>query len=597
MVPFPKIPMTKIQEHIRNINALRLDRSVRGWRLPSSKPTTIRIRIHCIVLVHGWMGNSKELSYLQSQLIQQGNAITNTNSTTTTNHDIASFLTYSSIINEGRTSDGVESGGQRLAYEINAWMQQLRQQIQEDEYYDNSSNDDSSVDILNDDRTQPPPLPNNSNQNINTNIQYDISLSLIGNSLGGLYARYAVRDIQFQGNISPSRRMTTHGGNIQISLSMLHPAVFVTTCTPHLGVGMDQSFIPHLPHWVQIMIAKGIGPTGRDLFRIPATTTTSTAVIVTNLTQSQPEKEPPTSRTTTARPTTNTPVFDIVQEMAFCDEFIQPLQNFYRRIALCNTFRTDLQVPCSTAAFLISPSSDVKSEYRDSNKTSNHFPELPYYQMSEWNDRVLNNTTNGKSCISLIVETAPNVTSRATANTSRSTHQQCTSNEIAYQLDGLGWMKIFCDTRPHLPYLSMPTLMNNVMTIFIQFVYAARRYLYNTILLFSSTASTKTNENYCIIPKETTPMTHSNHTTIRDHYFSTRDIWSRYIEDQYCDTKTYTDRQHHTRHRWYLPFGHTVVVANAKNEWYGRINAAGQPTMDQCAKIILYEILQSSANK
>lgn len=51
------------------------------------------------------------------------------------------------------------------------------------------------------------------------------------------------------------------------------------------------------------------------------------------------------------------------------------------------------------------------------------------------------------------------------------------------------------------------------------------------------------------------------------------------------------------QYQWYLPFGHTVVVANAKNECNGRLNAAGRSTMDQFAKLVVPEILQNHGEK
>jgi Putative serine esterase (DUF676) len=520
------------------------------------------------------MGNSKELSYLQSQLIRQGENITETmhqaqnitnyhsNHHHQHNDDITHFLTYSSIINEGRTSDGIRHGGQRLAYEINTWIQQLRQQIH--------TSDTTTTTTYNE----------------NTNIQWDISLSLIGNSLGGLYARYALKDIQFQYHVcGTSSTSTSTSRTIQPISSILHPAVFVTTCTPHLGVGKDQSYLPHVPHWIQLVIAKGIGPTGYDLFRIPTTTTTPS--------QSKPESliHASTSNTTTVHTTGPitagvTTHSDILQEMAFSDDFIQPLQTFHRRIALGNTYRTDLQVPCSTATFLTSP--PISSDDSKSDVSRQDY----YYHISDWNDKLLNDATHRKSCISLIVETARNGTNHDT--TTRSIHQPCTSNEMAHQLDSLGWMKIFCDTRPYLPYIPIPTVLYHVRTMFSQLVYTIMQCLSHAILLFPSTASTKSNENIAILTEEMTPTSDTNHPTPNAHYYSTRDIWARFILDDDSNTQYFHDQRQHLRHRWYVPFGHTVVVANAKNEWYGRMNAAGQPTMDEFTKIILHEILQSS---
>ena len=368
---------------------------------------------------------------------------------------------------------------------------------------------------------------------------------------------------------------------------MLHPAVFVTTCTPHLGVGKDQSYIPNLPFWMQYIIAKCIGRSGNDLFRIPTVSSSTT----TRQNQTQPEQSKHAATTTLSIKS------DIIQEMAFRDDFMRPLQNFHRRLALCNTYRTDLQVPCSTAAFLTSPllsSSSILVSESGNNDTVNHHIH-DYYRISEWNDKV-RNASNNKSCISLIVETAAIRNATRSIDTHRTStpsfdQPQRTSNEIAIQLDSLGWIKIFCDTRPYLPYIHIPSSMTNALTMFIQLISTLLQSLKSKIL--ATFTSTATNQDDLMTQKVTLTSTTNHKNTKNSH--STREIWDRYIDDTDTD---YQEQQHlDNMHKWYVPFGHTVVIANAKNEWYGRINAAGQPTMDHLAKIIIHEILQSTANK
>ena len=532
MFPFPKIPMSKIQNQARNIT-----KKVPLLRIGRNRP--IKIHIHCIVLVHGWMGNSKELSYLQSQLIQEGDTASAASTGTTDKLPLTYFLTYPSIVNEGRTSDGISNGGQRLAYEINTWMQTLRQQIHDD---DNSHD-----------------------------CQYHLSLSLIGNSLGGLYARYALRDVHLQFPAHSPHSPSPTGASL---LLPLHFAVFATTCTPHLGVGGDQAYIPFLPSWIQSMIARCIGPTGYDLFRIvrPNTITNATSTVGTDFSS------------------------DWVQEMAFRAEFMQPLQSFHRRIALCNTYRTDLQVPCSTASFLISPTT---SELGYSDETLSHrMNNGDYYSLSEWNDEIRHGASIHKSCISLIVETTATTATKLVG-------QQTTgsSNEIAAQLDSLGWMKIFCDTRPYLPSIPIGT---NVITTLVHFVVHTIVQFYEIIVSCWPTKNEITTK--LTNPEEETTMTTTqiSRTTsdalltgtlslnTKEH-FSANEIWNRYILD--TGSTVNREQQHRHQYRWYLPFGHTVVVANAKNEWYGRLNAAGRPTMDQFAKLVVQEILQSHGEK
>jgi Putative serine esterase (DUF676) len=509
---FPTLSQTLLLEQIRN-------RKLEG----RSTPTIINV--HCIVLVHGWMGNAKELSYLQSQLIQQGADVG------------CCFLVHSSTVNEGRTSDGIAAGGQRLADEINQLMEHVQHELDTDL------------------KREQQPLQKSSSTD---SLPYQISLSFIGNSLGGLYARYALRHIPF---LQPN--------NTSINI---YPAVFCTTCTPHLGVGTNQTFIA-LPVWIQTIFASIIGRTGYDLFRIPSQfRSTSDATIPTTM--------------------------DIIQEMTFGTEYREPLQKFHRRIALCNTHQTDLQVPCATAAFLVSPdsfSTPTENTTKNNDETV-YATRMNYYYLSEWNDKVLEATEKRsssttrlspthKNCMSLIVETTTSQleTKEPSSGTS---HSVRTTNEFVYQLDTMGWMKIFCDTRPYLPCIQVPTI-SNVMTTALHWAYYLSYFfqrLFNRTLFSEPTH--ETNPSPAVTSTEST----LRNTSIKSEY-STQDIWDMYIEGK---DDTSGDDTPTKNSRWYFPLGHALVVANAKNEWYGTINAAGKPTMDQLATIIIHEILQSS---
>ena len=197
---------------------------------------------HWIVLVHGYLGNDKELGYLQDALQQEANA---------TPHSI---VVYSAISNVGITTDGIAAGGKRLAAEI---MEQL---------------------------------PFHTNTNVTDKDTVTVTLSLVGNSLGGLYARYAIADL--------------------LQHSFIQPNIFCTTATPHLGVA-KHTYIP-IPTWTEWVIGNTMGTTGRDLFLHT----------------------------------------DVIRQMATDETYLAPLRRFRHRLAYANAFGTDFQVPTSTAAFL-----------------------------------------------------------------------------------------------------------------------------------------------------------------------------------------------------------------------------------------------------
>ncbi|GAX19281.1 hypothetical protein FisN_4Lh143 [Fistulifera solaris] len=208
-------------------------------KVPSSVET-----VHVIILVHGWMGNPSELRFLETTLNQLAQAHHDTDQSTY-------FVVHSAKANDGNTMDGIAAGGGRVAVEVNGIL----------------------ADIQKNDKRQ-------------------VSLSFVGNSLGGLYARYVLSEIS------------------AIREGKIRPSVFCTIATPHLGVS-EHTFWP-IPRLLEQFIARTMMGTGRDLFRISNTI----------------------DRMTTER------------------RFVEPLREFSTRLAYINAHNTDFQVPTPTAGFL-----------------------------------------------------------------------------------------------------------------------------------------------------------------------------------------------------------------------------------------------------
>lgn len=198
----------------------------------SNSGTCANKSTHLMILVHGLFGNDKELDYLQESIEEQK---------ASTDHDL---IIYSAKCNIGKTSDGIENGGRRLAREV-------KDQIEK--------------------------------------INGKVLLSFVGNSLGGLYARYAIT---------------------VLDLTEITPFIFCTIATPHLGVS-NNTYIP-LPRWGETLIGSTMQKTGEDLFSLNS----------------------------------------MVEDMGTKDHFLERLRSFRKRIALANCFGTDFQVPTTTAAFL-----------------------------------------------------------------------------------------------------------------------------------------------------------------------------------------------------------------------------------------------------
>lgn len=284
--------------------------------------------LHLIVLVHGIYGTPSSLEYIQTALREC--------SAQKPHHQV---LVHLAQCNLGHTTDGVEKGGSRLAEEVNAWLDQ----------------------IFNQDKKHK-----------------SITLSLLGNSLGGLYARYALSLIDWN-------RAT--------------PAIFCTTCTPHLGVSGEHTYL-RIGSLGESVVAQCMGRTGRDLFR----------------------------KTT------------LVQDLAVQPQFVDPLKAFQHRLTFANAYNTDFQVPCSTAAFL-------------SRTESEHWPvEAPELSASRH--------AVAESFVVERVETKRSV-GKDDETEEAPPSERLTCCELATRLDNLGWTKIFCDVRRSLWAARVPFTSNS----------------------------------------------------------------------------------------------------------------------------------------
>lgn len=221
---------------------------------------------HFCFLVHGYMGFSKDLSYLETvmRLLAEQRKHELVKGSSNTRHDI---VVHCPTCNEHRTTDGVEKGGERLLEEI---LKTIRSTMMA------QKNDDDS----------------------NTELK-QVTISLLGNSLGGIYCRYSI-----------ARLMERTDNMVLDSAFKLHFRVFCTTATPHLGLS-KHTYFP-LPRAAEVGMAHTMGDTGKDLFRLN----------------------------------------DLLKTMATSPEFLKPLELFRKRIAYANAFGTDFPVPTATAAFL-----------------------------------------------------------------------------------------------------------------------------------------------------------------------------------------------------------------------------------------------------
>eukprot|EP00977_Amphora_coffeiformis_P014239 scaffold3946_cov177-Amphora_coffeaeformis.AAC.2 len=397
--------------------------------------------VHVVILVHGWMGNPMEMNALRSSLVEAFVANEEDANTNNKGKKVA-LLVHCAAANDGNTHDGIAAGGTRLAQEIQDLIGRL--------------NDSSE----------------------------SITLSMVGNSLGGLYARYALADLHVHfvdrnNNNSNSKRLV--------------PAIFATTATPHLGVGHGHTYLPLSSaqtrtsrRWMERGVAAVLQQTGADLFRIPSTTV-------------------------------------VIDDMTFNDVYIAPLRLFRRRLAYANVHGTDFQVPTATAAF-VDPSCTMAQTHRV--LTPNH------------SDNNNSSNNNNNSMIRCIVETDPqeekdDVPSDGDDNADTAK----TPAQLARALDRLGWTKVFCDVRQHLPAIPLPRL-------------------------FRHTDNNDDDDN-----------------DDASSSLSSAELYQRYAR--------------WNADKFYFPAGHTVMVANAKNEVYAKLNKAGKPVMDYLAADMVRTLLST----
>lgn len=145
-----------------------------------------------------------------------------------TPHNVSSvgtdiIIVHNVVCNEKRTEDGVEKGGERVVDEV--------------------------MSVIKDEMT---------NYCTSCRNITNVTLSFVGNSLGGLYSRYAIARIHDLLLSDKENDIMQLENGIQV-----HFNVFCSTASPHLGVA-NHTYIP-LPRPAEIGLGYAMGHTGRDL--------------------------------------------------------------------------------------------------------------------------------------------------------------------------------------------------------------------------------------------------------------------------------------------------------------------------------------------
>ena len=324
-------------------------------------PSPIRPNAHYIFLVHGWLGNDLEMSYLaesfanciaaekkiadiDDEIQHDAKRVKRSPSQLAVAAQQSAFwkdkkhhppiVVHSCKCNVGKTHDGIKNGGTRLAHEIVDFIRLDLQKL-----HSSGENGTNGENAVHDDGKA------GTEECADEHVTY----SIVGNSLGGLYARYAIslvprqlsipRSIATGSSTTISTKDTTniHTNNQRIHL---HPNIFCTTATPHLGCSRH-TYI-QLPRFAENIVATGIdilstrgsgmGTTGRDLFRLNSDKNMKG--------MSSPERA-------------DEEMECVIRNMCLQEKYLGPLRNFKIRIAYANAYQTDFQVPTETVSFLM----------------------------------------------------------------------------------------------------------------------------------------------------------------------------------------------------------------------------------------------------
>jgi hypothetical protein len=386
--------------------------------------------LHLLVLVHGFKGGAGDLGYLKSQvesLLSQSSSTSSSNNSNNSNNN--KLVVHAAKCNEGLTDDGIQAGGERLVREI---YDTMRKEVAKMERQRSGSGTGKT-----------------------TTCVTDVTLSFVGNSMGGLFARYAaarIRDFALQESRHIRDKKKTESeseiedtkeddSNNNTRMTMfgrrLHYNIFCSTAAPHLGTA-SHTYIK-LPRTVELGVAFALQQTGRDLFRLNG----------------------------------------LLYHMATQPYYLDALASFRKRVAYANAYSTDFMVPTETAAFLNSeshtPHSFLDTKEKQTQGVQKNNQEDENAKNSEFEQQEVKHYRDNPLIVAVLrtentyVPSSSTTDNKAGDNNSnsllRDEPQQPTEDgdemtlaqetnelvEMATKLDSLGWKKVFIDLREDMP--------------------------------------------------------------------------------------------------------------------------------------------------
>jgi Putative serine esterase (DUF676) len=454
---------------------------------------------------------------------------------------VPELVVYSPQCNEKKTDDGVVAGGERLVEEI---LTYIRGYMLKSHSMSNSVSPDKLI---------------------------DITISLVGNSFGGLYARYAVAKLAE----TLQSKVTSQVDMILDDRYRVHLNVFCTTATPHLGLA-GHTYVP-LPRSAEFGVAAALGESGRDLFRLNP----------------------------------------LLLDMATENYYIKPLGHFRKRLAYANAYGTDFPVPTRTAAFLSEAStyphhfdsrrsldtqnestmdSDLNEETDTNSLSTSEFVVARLHTRKDTSQVRPTNDCDGPEHINDLNESEPT----KIENLDESVIELAA---MSASLDSLGWTKVFVDVRKQIPRIAISKafIPNSLKTSLSSGEISAvalksktidgRNFLASPFTLYKNSSTPATSSLTMEDLKANSPNTSGKaciHQLKEKGVAPSKDVAAAVA----ATTPLVSTDRGEISLQW--PLGHNMMVAFSRSKWSAYMNKAGRPVVDSLAKELVKEIFAFS---
>lgn len=474
-------------------------------------------------LVHGYRGMPSDLAYIEMSMKEAVENIPQSSQ--------KSLHVHSAVCNEGRTSDGIEKGGDRLTHEILKTI------------FDQLDLAGRNCAVGNDDK-------------------YIVTLSFIGNSLGGLYSRFAISRLyqlmtmEVNGNELLDKEMVDRYNSILYSDSdrkrnnqkknqrvQIRFNIFCSTASPHLGCA-GNTYIP-IPRSLEVCIGYALRQTGKDLFHIN----------------------------------------DLIERMCTEEKYLRPLSMFRKRMLYANAFQTDFPVGTKSAAFLHDlshhPHYMLRYEKQDKKGSADDNDDYKILMIhketkdDDGNDTYFPLKIQTKDPIIAIFYTGK-VHPASMDSFENETHQKFSKKEdtlvkMSNSMDKLGWTKVFVDLRNKIPIgISIPIRNNKT------FVYRGKEKDFEGKVL--SHVDDLTEKVIC---------THKNNNETKEQ----EDVMIQSGEISKAFSSLIPPDS-----RLKLPIGHNMICAFSRTKFGTLVNRGGRPVMEKLVKNMVEDIFQFSGN-